>query len=109
MEGSFPTVAWEGIFLNTHQSSLEIPADAPLQQDGPSTPLVSCHTTSSSQPNNPRTAPQKAATNLEDLEPNLASSLKPHMPNRLAYQEKLSHLQAAFFNYKFEELAIRGK
>lgn len=99
-------------FLENDASLLEVAADAPPQQAGTATPYNSFSSSQLTSPDTtspPCPSQVKAAPNLDDLEPALASALEPHMPTRLSRQEKLSAVQCAFFSCKFEELAIKGK
>ena len=51
---------------------------------------------------------RKLVQSLEDLEPELAANLRPYTRLRHTQQEKLTGLQAAFFNLQMDRLNITG-
>ncbi len=51
---------------------------------------------------------RKVAQSLEDLEPELTAKLRPYTSLRFSKQEKMTELQAAYFNFQMDRLKITG-
>ncbi len=51
---------------------------------------------------------RKVAQSLEDLEPELTAKLRPYTSLRFSKLEKMTELQAAYFNFQMDRLKITG-
>ncbi len=56
----------------------------------------------------PIASKRKVAQSLEDLAPELTAKLRPYTSLRISKQEKITGLQATYFNFQMDRLKITG-